>query len=293
MGSYFLQDEIALVPDRWTATLGCKFLHNTYTNFEYQPTARLLFTPDDRQSLWAAVSRAVRIPSRAERTIIATVAPAGPAPIFTQIIGNDQLVAEDVVAYEAGYRAAPSDYFSWDAAVFFNQYENLTGYIPGAPQLTPIGVVVPLNLGNVIRAQSYGFELAATTQLTDCWQIRGAYSFLQLEVLGVAPGTVGTTDAEGLSPTNQLYVQSSHDLGRGVELDLIGRYVDTLPAAGVPAYFVGDVRLGWQYTPDVELFVVGRGLFDDGHREFEGDEAIGGVATGVRSEVFGGVTIWR
>ena len=60
--SYFLQDEISLVPDRWSVTVGCKFLHNTYTDFEYQPSARLLYTPDERNSLWASVSRAVRIP---------------------------------------------------------------------------------------------------------------------------------------------------------------------------------------------------------------------------------------
>jgi iron complex outermembrane receptor protein len=293
MGSFFLQDEIALVPDLWTATLGSKFLYNTYTNFEYQPTARLLYTPDQRQSLWAAASRAVRIPSRSEDSILATMTPTIPAPVFTQIVGNPELVSEDMIAYEAGYRAAPSDYFSWDAAVFFNQYENLVGYMPSGPQVTPNGIVIPLNLDNVIRAQSYGFELAATTQMTDCWELRGAYSYLQIEVLGLAPGTVGTTDAEGLSPVNQVYLQSAHDLGRGVELDLIGRYVDSLPAANVPSYIVGDVRLAWQYAEDVELFVVGRGLFDNGHYEFEGDEAIGGVPTGVRSEVYGGITIWR
>jgi iron complex outermembrane receptor protein len=167
MGSYFLQDEIALVPDRWTATLGCKFLHNTYTNFEYQPTARLLYTPDDRQSLWAAVSRAVRVASRSNETLTLTQAPDVPAPVFPQVLGSDQAVSEDLIAYEAGYRAAPNDYFSWDLAVFFNQYENLFGYLVGLPQITPQGVFIPVNLDNIDRAQSYGFELAATVDMTE------------------------------------------------------------------------------------------------------------------------------
>jgi iron complex outermembrane receptor protein len=112
-------------------------------------------------------------------------------------------------------------------------------------------------------------------------------------MLGVVPGSVGSVDEEGIAPRNQVYLQSSHDLGRGVELDLIGRYVDNLPAVDVPAYLVGDVRLSWLYSRDVELFVVGRGLFDNGHLEFDEDDPTGGVATGVRSEVYGGVTIWR
>lgn len=283
--SYYVQDEIALVPDRWTATLGCKWLHNTYTNYEYQPSARLLFTPDERQSAWASVSRAVRIPSRFEETAVLTVAPSVPAPVFPQLQGSNTLAAETVLAWETGYRSAPSDYFSWDLALFFNQYEDLIGVNVGAPQFTPGGLIIPLVFANNSRAQSYGFELAATVDMTEYWQIRGAYSFLRLDVLSPSP------DLEGVDPINQLYIQSSHDLPNGLELDLIGRYVDTLPAIGIPAYFVGDVRLAWHYNPCTEFFLVGRNLFDNGHLEFKD---IGTVAnTGVRSEVFAGLTIRR
>jgi iron complex outermembrane receptor protein len=284
IASCFLQDEIQLVPDRWSATLGCKLLHNTYTNFEYQPTARLLFTPDKRQSAWASVSRAVRIPSKAEETIIVDLPPPFPAPVFPQYRGSNMLVSEELLAWECGYRAQPIDEFSWDLALFFNQYEKLIGLLPpGPPEVAPFGLVIPLVLDNTQRAQSYGFELASNWSVTDQWELRGAYSFLQLELLG------SSGEAEGLAPTNQFYLQSSHTLSAGWELDLIGRYVDSLPAGGVPAYFVSDIRLAWHYRPNTELFVVGRGLFDDGHREFGGPLA--SMATGVRSEVYGGVTI--
>jgi iron complex outermembrane receptor protein len=284
--SCFLQDEIHLVPDRWSVTFGCKFLHHTYTNFEYQPTARLLHTPDDRQSLWASVSRAVRIPSRADETLILNTPPPFPAPVFPQLRGNDQLVSEELLAWECGYRAQTTDQFSWDLAVFFNQYENLIGIQPpGPPEAAPFGLVLPLNFANLNRAQSYGFELASNVELTEDWSLRGAYSFLQVEFLGVAD------EAEGLAPTNQFYLQSSHNLANNVELDLIGRYVDSLAVGQIPSYFVGDVRLAWHCRPDVELFVVGRGLFDDGHREISTQFTT--TTTGVRSEVYGGITIRR
>jgi len=286
--SYFLQDEITLVPDRWVATLGCKFLHNTYTDFEYQPTARLLYTPDERQSMWGAVSRAVRLPTRFEETSRLTVSAGIPAPVFLQLQGQAGLVSEDLLAWEAGYRAQPTDDFSWDLALFFNQYEDLIGIRAGAPQFSPPGLIIPLIFDNIDRAQSYGFELAANQAMNECWQLRAAYSFLQLEILGPSEGAA----AEGLSPTNQFYLQSTHDLGYDLDLDLIGRYVDTLPASGIPSYFVGDVRLAWHYSPCTELFIVGRGLFDDGHREFISNSS-GAFSTAVRSEVFAGISIWR
>lgn len=64
--SSFLQDEITLVPDRLKMTLGSKFEYNTFTDFEVQPSARLLWKPADEQTLWASVSRAVRTPSISE-----------------------------------------------------------------------------------------------------------------------------------------------------------------------------------------------------------------------------------
>ncbi len=284
--SYFVQDEIALVPDRWSATLGCKFLHNTYTGFEYQPTARLLLTPDERQSAWAAVSRAVRLPSRADETVIYNTPPPFPAPVFPQFRGNAGLMSETLLAWECGYRTQPTDYFSWDLALFFDQYENLIGAIPGLPELAPFGLVIPVTTANVARAQSYGFELAANVDMTEWWQVRGAYSFIRIDLLGPDDG-----DPEGTTPRNQLYLQSSHTFLYDLELDLIGRYVDSLPFANIAPYFVGDVRLSWHCNPCTELFVVGRGLFDNGHQEFGASPV--SAASGVRSEVYAGVSVWR
>jgi iron complex outermembrane receptor protein len=62
----FLQDEIAILPERLALTLGAKLFHNNYTGFEIQPTARLLWTKNDRQSFWGGVTRAVRTPSRVD-----------------------------------------------------------------------------------------------------------------------------------------------------------------------------------------------------------------------------------
>ena len=50
-------------------TLGSKVEHNDYTGFEVEPSARLQWNITDKHTVWGAVSRAVRVPTRFERDI--------------------------------------------------------------------------------------------------------------------------------------------------------------------------------------------------------------------------------
>ena len=59
MSNLFFQDKIEL-NEKLTLTLGLKLEYNDNTGFEYQPSLRISWTPDERQTVWAAVSRAVR-----------------------------------------------------------------------------------------------------------------------------------------------------------------------------------------------------------------------------------------
>ena len=61
--SGFAQDEIML-QERLFLTLGSKLEHNDYTGWEVEPSARLQWNFTSKQMVWAAVSRAVRTPSR-------------------------------------------------------------------------------------------------------------------------------------------------------------------------------------------------------------------------------------
>lgn len=64
--SAFIQDDIQLVRDRLKLIIGSKFEQNSYSGFEPQPNVRALWTPASWNTLWAAVSRAVRTPNRVE-----------------------------------------------------------------------------------------------------------------------------------------------------------------------------------------------------------------------------------
>ena len=107
--SAFVQDEIQLT-ETVRFTLGSKVEHNSYTGFEFQPNTRLLWEINDRNSIWGAASRAVRIPSRTEsdlRVNLETIPSRNPftPPTLISAIGNKKLNSEKVYALELGYRS--------------------------------------------------------------------------------------------------------------------------------------------------------------------------------------------
>jgi iron complex outermembrane receptor protein len=276
----FLQDEIVLVPDHWRLTLGSKFEHNDYSGFEFQPSGRLLWTPTERQSVWASVSRAVRTPSRVDTDIAASVAPNPGVPAFARLLGNKDFDSETLLAYELGYRVKATDRFSVDLAAFYNSYDNLLSVETGAlflePPLAPTRFVLPLQFDNKMKAKVYGVEIAADWRWLDWWRWRFAYSYLHMDLTRkagsndviTAPGT------EGGSPQNQASVTSFVNLPGNLELDGAFRYVDTLPGVNVRSYFNLDLRLGWHVTKNVELSLVGQNLLAGHHAEWSGGTKI-------------------
>jgi iron complex outermembrane receptor protein len=101
-----------------------------------------------------------------------------------------------------------------------------------------------------------------------------------MDVHAPAPDTV-----QGSSPQNQVYLRSSWDFQPDWEFDLIGRYVDSLPAIDVPSYTTMDVRLAWRPAKNLEWAVIGRNLIDSPHTEFV-DVLSGIVGTQVPPQVY-------
>lgn len=292
--STFVQDEINLIDDLMKLTIGSKFSWNNYTNFEYQPSIRFLLTPSERKTIWASVSRAVRVPSRTSANIHLITPPSSvPAfPTFFNPRGNPNVVSEELLAWEAGIRSAPIDHFFWDLAVFYNHYENIQSLQTGTPGFDPISglVVVPFHFNNELDGKSIGFELASNIELQENWSVRGGYNFLRLFM---DPSPLAFADAgaaEGQNPRNSFFMHSSLDIGNHWEWDVMGRYSDYLPAESIPSYFQLDTRIAWNPTEHFEFAVVGRNLLDNSQPEFGSDVYTGVIATEVRREVFGVIT---
>jgi iron complex outermembrane receptor protein len=300
--SAFLQDELSLVHNRLRITFGSKFEHNDFTGFEVQPNARLLWILTPNQSVWTAVSRAVRTPALTEEglrlnsAVIPPTTPVNPTsfPAVVAVFGSHQFQSEDLLAYELGYRVQVTSSLSADIATFYNSYSNLRTAEPGAPFLegspAPTHIVIPFVAANKMSGGTYGVELFADWRATPKWRLVGSYSYLQMDIRKNFDSQDPTPDSpNGSSPRHQWYLRSSIDLPKHFEHDTTLRFVDHLPSLNIPSYYSLDAHLGWRPVSQVEFSIGGQNLLDNRHLEFIPD-FINTAPTEIKRAVYGGVT---
>ncbi len=297
--SAFLQNEITLVPDKLYFTLGSKIEHNNYTGIEVQPNARILFTPSTKHTVWGAVSRAVRTPSRLEYTIRLNQIPFSPGSLFPGspatmgiITGYNNFDSEVLTAFEIGYRAQPVNHLSFDAAAFYNVYYDLQTIESGTP--APPDFSIPICVRNKMNGNAFGVELAAKWQALEWWNIKGSYSYikLQLHTEGDSTDTFAEDDFEDDIPNHQFSIRSMMDMPGNLELDSWIRYVDSVPAANADSYITLDVRLGWKPTDKIELSIAGRNLLEKRHKEYGTSSIINTQVTDIERSAYIGIT-WK
>ena len=291
----FIQDEIPIIGNQFSLTIGSKFLHDNYSGFQFEPTARLLWTPNPRQTIWGAVTRAVRTPSRVEEDLQLTALLASSPLTFARVIGDRGFSSEDLLGYEIGYRSLVTPKFNLDIATFFNNYDRLLSVEPGAPfsetSPPPTHVVLPFFFGNGLLGNTAGFEIAPDWTPTRMWRLRGSYSYLYID-LSTRAGSQDTStvsSTEGSSPHHQVVIQSSLDLPKRLEFDQTIRYVSNLPAQLVRPYTTADVRLSWHATRSLDFSLVGQNLFQPYHAEFGGDP---GALVGIKRSAYAKIT-WQ
>ncbi|HYO16684.1 MAG TPA: TonB-dependent receptor [Thermoanaerobaculia bacterium] len=257
--SAFAQDEISLMGDRLRLTLGSKLEANESTGLEVQPSVRAAWTPDSRQTLWGAISRAVRTPTRIDEDV-RFLLPNG----SVLIQGSRDFESEDLLAYELGYRYQPASGLSLDLATFYNVYDDLRTQEPPAS-----GAPFPITLGNNLNAETWGIELRSNFRVTPWWRGHAAYAWFRKD-FSFDPGSRDPTGgtAEGNDPEHRFLLRSSIDLPRNLELDAWLRYVDSLPQPFIPAYTELDLRFGWRVNDRLDLSLVGQNLLHERHPEF-------------------------
>lgn len=300
--SGFVQYELPIVRDKLTLTAGTKLEHNNFSGFEFEPSVRLLWTPTSRQSFWAAVTRAVRTPSRQDQDVLFDIfagfaslgTPPSPTPVYFEIEGNPKAKAEQLIGYEAGYRTQVNRNLYLDFAAFYNTYSGLQGFGPAVPSqaspTAPVFFVLPY--ANIVEGDTAGGEIAPDWKIMRWWQVRASYSYLDM-ALRDKPGftDVGNllSSYEGSSPRHVVSFQSLFNLPKHLELDATFRYSSRLPAYNVEAYSTADLRLGWHVGESMEFSVVGQNLLSPSHPEFGGDP---GPLVGIKRSAFAKLT-WR
>ena len=257
LASGYVQDEWHVIPRKFSVVAGVKLEYNSFSGFEVQPTGRFIWTPTKTQTLWGAISRAVRTPTRIDQDLVAPNPSAGGAPI---LVGNRGFESEELLAYELGYRTQPTETLSADLAAYYHDYDSLRS-------VEPLGSALVLR--NLAEGETYGATLAVHWRATDWWKLDGNFSLLQVDVRS-GPGSRDPNNArsEWNDPDHFFTIRSSVDLPWNLQFDSALRYVDDLPHPATPAYLTLDLRLGWSASKNLEVAIVGRNLLDSHHPEF-------------------------
>ncbi|HSK75271.1 MAG TPA: TonB-dependent receptor [Thermoanaerobaculia bacterium] len=278
--SAFVQDEISLHRDELRLTIGSKLENNESTGLEVQPSVRMAWTPTDRRTLWAAISRAVRTPTRIDEDV-RFLLPDG----SVLLAGNRDFDSEKLLAYELGYRILLRPELLLDVATFYNVYDDLRSQERPAD-----GSPIPITLANELEAETWGAEVRLNYEAAPWWRIHAAYAWFEKD-LELDPGSTDPTGGrpEGNDPEGRALLRSSFDLPGNVQVDGQLRYVSRLPSPVVPAYTELDLRIGWSPIPRLDLSLLGRNLLHASHPEFGAPSPL---REEVRRSVYGRVT-WR
>jgi iron complex outermembrane recepter protein len=264
-GNVFVQHDLQ-VGEKATLTTGAKAEHNVYTGWEFLPNVRFEYKHSPHDTSWAALSRAVRAPSRLDRDFFVP----GKPPFV--INGGPNFVSELATVVEAGHRGAVGRSLSYSVTAFRQHYSRLRS-----------GSAPPAMLVNQIEGDVDGVEAWGTWQAAPAWRLSAGWLRLR-EDLNSTRGTPDPSGVAGLGndPHQQWNLRSSLDIGSRGEFDVLVRHVGALPSPAVQAYTAVDARLALRVSPTLELSVLGQNLFDPRHVEFN---AVG-AASQIERKVF-------
>jgi iron complex outermembrane recepter protein len=298
--SAFIQDEIAVRPNRLYLTLGTKLEHEYYNGFNWQPTARITWTPTDRNMFWAAVSGAQSTPSQASASIrfnYAAFPGPGNLPALISIFGSRNIRNEHLKATDAGFRKQLTKSVWFDSTAFFYWHSDLTTVEPGTPGLeanpAPEHLLLPSSFGNLLHGDTYGAEIFAGVKLASRWTLSPGYTYFAMHLHPDA-GSMDMTvvpKSQGDSPKQQAQLRSQVNLPRHWQWTTSAFFVGPLFDPKIPSYSRLDTNLSWQVSEKISLDLVGQNLLQDLHQEYSGAD-LTVLPSLVRRSAYARLTWW-
>jgi iron complex outermembrane receptor protein len=251
----FLQDTISL-SRTLNLIVGAKYEHDAYTAGEPLPDARLSWKVSDSNLLWAAVSQAVRAPSRIDRDLFEEEG-------SVVLLRGGDFQDEKLTAYELGYRAQPTAKSSLSISTFYNVYSDLRSvqYSPGS--------ALPIMFANGMSGDTDGVEVWGNYQMSEWWRMSAGGNWLH-ENLHFDPGSdsVGGIALAGDDPSYQLALRSTMTFAGAGLLYLDLRHIGALPSPASPGYTELNAHLSWAASRAVTLALTGSNLLHPHHLEF-------------------------
>ncbi|MFP7721429.1 TonB-dependent receptor plug domain-containing protein [Lysobacter sp. A3-1-A15] len=268
----FAQNTSELVEDTLFLMVGSKLTDHEFVGLQFQPSVRAWWTPSTKQTVWAAVSRPVRVPSRFEEDGLLvfsyadlgllTTGQASGVIVPLGLAGDERLPAEKLVAYELGHRIQLSPRVALDTSVFYNDYRQLLGVPPAI-----IGA-----FSDQASGTTWGGDISVSARWTDRWRMEASYSRLNTDIRG----PVLAFD-ETATPRQQAQLRSYLDIADTMELNVAAYYVDEVPFRDVQDYTRLDIGLSWRPWQNTSVSLWGQNLLDSGHSEGSGAQVPRGL----------------
>lgn len=296
--SAFLQDEVEVIDSRLWLTIGTKLENNEYTGTEWQPSARILYSPKPNHSAWAAVARAVRTPSMTENGGRVTVAsfPTEYGTMRSRIVGSESFDSEKLIAYEAGYRFQSLKNFSFDIAFFYNDYSDIYEI---NELRTSTGTDLVFENGG--SGSSKGTELVVAWRPNKFFSLEATYSYLDMDfTIGEETEDTNVTfDFIGsASPQNIVSMRSSIALYENWKCNLWLRYIDEITTRNSvnlldeqreqEDYILIDINLVWSPTANIEFMLAGQNILEDEQLQYASEYVT--PATAIERSFYGKLT---
>lgn len=259
--SAFLQDEITLA-SKTKLTIGSKLSHNVFSGLQAQPSVRLAFSPNNRNTIWAAISHSVRTPTRFDVDYYLPLQPQ--PPNIASVAGGPNFRSEKLNAFEAGYRVEPSSHITLSLANFFNIYNDLYSVetLPGTQTY---------QIQNGSEAMTWGAEFSGTAQITPGWRLRGGFTYFAKD-LHAKEGHIQDPSYLSNDSKHHFLFQSMLNLPLNLKLDIVARYTDYVAASfatvRVPEYATADIRLAFNYKA-MEISITAQNIVHDRHSEYD------------------------
>jgi iron complex outermembrane recepter protein len=297
LSNFFIQDEILFIPDTLFFILGAKFEHNDYSNWELQPSTKILCHLNDSHTVWATSSQATRSPSRVEHDIMQVNGLGGEFlgnPFFGVTLGNKNIKAEKIITYEAGHRYSSVNKMMLDSTVFYNKYKNLKSfdiYAPSPMTCMPSNTAPPCSSDEVLttmygsfnnngKGESYGFETVLEFWPLEAWHLQFAYTYFYLTLTDSDSRGVPGNDYspnkelsyyEKLSPRYMASLFSTVNINLNWEFSSWFLYkgrTEHTPDNILKSHFILDSQLAWQISREFEIALIGKNLLKNKRKEY-------------------------
>jgi iron complex outermembrane receptor protein len=280
IGSAFIQDIIDL-SDKSKLTLSTRMDHHEFVGAMWQPSAKISYDLDSKNTLWSSVSSASTLPTISNNNLnIVSLIETGDSnnPFVPAVIGsNTALDPQKVVGYEAGIRGTPADWFKFDLSVFYNKYSDLVTFQPNftvQPIESSLWNIPSIPIGTTGNGElnSYGTEISTTIDFQQNLRLKSWYTNLNLDQgdsgLGVP---TGINNFSGKTPSNQFFARLDWDINERYSIYPSIRYVDSVPEFKIPSYVSGGIKLKYNISKKSSFAIGVENLFAPNHFEYQSD----------------------